>query len=62
MKKPKHLHATTVRLEPEIWQRVELLARADRRRPAEFLKLVIADAIADQSGRNTSAGSDMVAA
>jgi predicted transcriptional regulator len=47
----KQLHATTVRLEDEVWQRVEQLARADRRRPAEFLKLVIADALNDRSGR-----------
>jgi predicted transcriptional regulator len=57
MQNPKHLHATTVRLEPEVWQRVELLAPADRRRPAEFLKLVISDAIADQSSRGAAAGS-----
>jgi hypothetical protein len=51
------LRAATIRVEPELWERIERLAQADRRPVASYLKLMIADAVAAQS-----AGSDMVAA
>jgi predicted transcriptional regulator len=47
------LRAATIRVEPELWERIERLAQADRRPVANYLALVIADAIAAQS-----AGSD----
>ena len=43
------LRATTIRVEPELWERIERLAQADRRPVANYLALVIADAIAAQS-------------
>jgi hypothetical protein len=55
------LRAATIRVEPELWTEIERLAEADRRPVANYLKLVIADAIAAQN-HDTAAGSDMVAA
>jgi hypothetical protein len=51
MPKRKKLHAATIRVEPELWECIERLARADRRPVASYLKLVIADAIGNQPGR-----------
>ena len=51
------LRAATIRVEVELWERIECLARQDRRPVANYLALVIADAIAAQS-----AGADRVAA
>jgi predicted transcriptional regulator len=45
----KKLRAATIRVEPELWERIERLAQADRRPVANYLALVIADAIAAQS-------------
>jgi predicted transcriptional regulator len=47
------LRAATIRVEVELWERIERLAEKDRRPVANYLALVIADAIAAQS-----AGSD----
>jgi hypothetical protein len=47
------LRAATIRVEVELWQQIERLAQQDRRSPANFLRLVVEDAIAAQS-----AGSD----
>jgi predicted transcriptional regulator len=43
------LRAPTIRVEPELWERIERLAQADRRPVANYLALVITDAIAAQS-------------
>ena len=45
MSKPK-LRAATIRVEPELWERIERLAQADRRPVANYLALVIAFVIA----------------
>jgi predicted DNA-binding protein len=47
------LRAATIRVKPELWERIERLAEKDRRPVASYLKLVIEDALAAQS-----AGSD----
>jgi predicted transcriptional regulator len=47
------LRAATIRVEPELWERIERLAQADRRPVANYLALVIADAIAAQSAGDT---------
>jgi predicted DNA-binding protein len=52
MKKTK-LRAATIRVEPELWERIERLAQADRRPVASYLKLVIADAIAANAGKSS---------
>jgi predicted transcriptional regulator len=51
MSKRKNPHATTIRVDPDLWERIEQLARADRRPVASYLKLVIADAISAESGQ-----------
>jgi predicted transcriptional regulator len=51
MSKRKKPHATTIRVDPDLWERIEQLARADRRPVASYLKLVIADAISAESGQ-----------
>ena len=56
------LRAATIRVEPELWERIEQLARADRRPVASYLKIVIADAISAQSSNSTPATSGAVAA
>jgi hypothetical protein len=48
MSKPK-LRAATIRVEPELWERIERQAQADRRPVASYLALLIQDAIAAQS-------------
>jgi predicted transcriptional regulator len=55
-------HAATIRLDADLYERVETLARADRRPIANFLTLIIADALDGQPGRSTSAGSSAAAA
>lgn len=40
------LRSVTVRVEDELWDRVERLARADRRPVAQLLRLMIEDAVA----------------
>jgi hypothetical protein len=55
MAKRKKPHPTMVRLDAELYERVETLAKADRRPVATFLKLVIADAIIAQSSREAAA-------
>jgi predicted transcriptional regulator len=55
MAKRKKPHATTIRVDPELWERIEQLARADRRPVASYLKIVIADAIGAQSSREAAA-------
>jgi predicted transcriptional regulator len=55
MAKRKKPHAATIRLDPELYERVETLARADRRPVASYLKLVIADAIGAQSSHEAAA-------
>jgi predicted transcriptional regulator len=55
MAKRKKPHPTMVRLDAELYARVETLAKADRRPVATFLKLVIADAISAQSSREAAA-------
>jgi predicted transcriptional regulator len=35
----------TVRLKPDLWHRVEELAKADRRPPSQLLQLMILDAV-----------------
>jgi hypothetical protein len=42
-------------VDPELWERIEQLARADRRPVASYLKIVIADAIGAQSSREAAA-------
>jgi len=41
------LRSVTIRVEPELWARVELLARDQRRRPAELARLLLSDAITE---------------
>jgi predicted transcriptional regulator len=53
MSKPR-LRAATIRVEPELWVQIERLAQADRRPVANYLALVIADAIAAQSAGTDS--------
>jgi predicted transcriptional regulator len=48
------LRAATIRVEPELWERIERLAQADRRPVANYLALVIADAIAARSAGSGS--------
>ena len=48
-------HAATIRLDAELYERVETLAKADRRPVASYLKLVIADAISAQSSGEAAA-------
>jgi hypothetical protein len=55
MAKRKKPHPTMVRLDAELYERVETLAKADRRPVATYLKLVIADAIGAQSSREAAA-------
>jgi hypothetical protein len=43
MKKPKELHAVTVRLEAPTWEQIEQLAQQDRRPVSQMLRLVIED-------------------
>jgi predicted DNA-binding protein len=62
MAKRKKLHAATIRVETELWERIERLAHADRRPVASYLKLVIADALADQSNRGASASASAATA
>jgi predicted transcriptional regulator len=49
MKKPKDLHAVTVRLEAPVWERVEQLAQQDRRPVAQLLRIAIEDFAANKS-------------
>jgi len=44
-----------------LWDRVERLAQQERRPISQFLRNIVADAVS-KSSRDTSAGSDMVAA
>jgi predicted DNA-binding protein len=55
-------HAATIRLDADLYERVETLAKADRRPVASYLKIVIADAISAQSSHGTPASSSAVAA
>jgi predicted transcriptional regulator len=55
MAKRKKPHATMIRLDAELYKRVETLAKADRRPVATYLKLVIADAIGTQSNGEAAA-------
>jgi hypothetical protein len=55
MAKRKKPHATTLRIEAQLWERIERQARADRRPVATYLKLVIADAIGTQSSHEAAA-------
>jgi hypothetical protein len=52
--KQKKPHATTLRIEAELWKRIERQVRADRRPVATYLKLVIADAIGGQPSREAA--------
>ena len=54
------LRSVTIRVEPELWARVELLARDQRRRPAELARLLLSDAIAES--RRTDVGDAHAAA
>jgi predicted transcriptional regulator len=38
----------TVRLKPDLWHRVEELAKADRRPPSQLLRNIISDAVEGQ--------------
>jgi hypothetical protein len=42
----KKLRPRMVRLDPQLDEAVERLAAADRRRPAEYLRLLISDVVA----------------
>jgi predicted DNA-binding ribbon-helix-helix protein len=42
------LRSVTIRVEPELWDRVERLAREDRRPVAQLLRNIIDDAVAAQ--------------
>jgi macrodomain Ter protein organizer (MatP/YcbG family) len=53
--------AATVHFDPDLWDRVEQLAQQERRPVSQLLRNLIADAV-PKSNRETSAGSDMVAA
>jgi predicted DNA-binding protein len=55
MANEKRPHATRIRLDAELCERVETLAKADRRPVATHLKLVIADAIGTQSSGEAAA-------
>jgi predicted DNA-binding protein len=55
MAKRKKPHAPMILLDAELYERVETLAKADRRPVATYLKLVIADAIGTQSNRKAAA-------
>jgi hypothetical protein len=46
------LHPATIRFDPELWERIERLAQADRRPVANYLALVIADAVDGRLERN----------
>ena len=48
-------HAATIRLDPDLYERVETMAWADRRPVANFLTILIADAISAQSSREAAA-------
>ena len=41
------LRSVTIRVEPELWDRVEQLAREDRRPVAQLLRILVADAITE---------------
>jgi hypothetical protein len=43
------LHAATVRLDAPTWKQVEKLAKADRRPPSQWLRLVIVDVVEQRS-------------
>ena len=51
------LRAVTIRIEDELWDRVELLARDRRRRPAELARLLLQDAI--EASRRADVGSEI---
>jgi predicted transcriptional regulator len=51
------LKAVTIRIEDELWDRVELLARDRRRRPAELVRLLLQDAI--EASRHADVGSEI---
>jgi predicted DNA-binding protein len=55
MAKQKKPHAPMIRLDAELYERVETLAKADRRPVATQLKLVIAAAIGTQSSGEAAA-------
>jgi len=48
------LRSVTIRVEPEVWARVEALAREDRRAPGQLVRLMIEDAV--EASRRTDAG------
>ena len=41
------LRSVTIRVEPELWDRLERLAREDRRPVAQLLRILVADAVAE---------------
>ena len=41
------LRSVTIRVEPELWDRLERLAREDRRPVAKLLRILVADAVAE---------------
>jgi hypothetical protein len=41
------LRSVTIRVEPELWDRVVARAREDRRPVAQLLRILVADAIAE---------------
>jgi predicted transcriptional regulator len=51
------LRAVTIRVEDELWDRVELLARDRRRRPAELVRMLLQDAI--EASRYADVGSEI---
>ena len=41
------LRSVTIRVEPELWDRLERLAREDRRPIGQLLRILVADAVAE---------------
>jgi predicted transcriptional regulator len=58
----KKLNARTIRLDPQLDEAVERLAAADRRPTAQFLRLLVADAVAARSRGGAAASSGDAAA
>jgi Ribbon-helix-helix protein, copG family len=62
VKKRKPLHAASVHLDDDVWRRVEQLARDEKRPISNLLRVLVADAIANRSGRSAPAGTSAAAA
>jgi predicted DNA-binding protein len=47
----KRFKMATVRVEPEVWENLEILAAADKRPVANYLRVILSEVVAVKSGQ-----------